>query len=277
MWHPIIRVQIENSLYNRLVKDAVEYAIISLPYTINRMKLRDLTSRITNIAKGKISEMIFTTFCEENDIPIQTEKCQTPFYEPDKRDFILGREEWDIKNNFLKHDNPILTHTNYLEFPALIPNRGNWDQWSKRKEYLHAPETNSVCYLFSFMKGWEGKQPFLSIALTDEQLSFLTFLVKSRNQYKKPYTQDWFWEKMHEKGSGTPYTFQLNFHPELVLCGIAQEKEFINFKHLEPQSFCDGVFKTRIKNKGTQIKNLSSFLTLYPRLKEKMKCGDILD
>lgn len=277
MSHPIISVLLNNSLYDRLVQESVEYALISLPYTINRMNLRGLTARLTNIAKGKLSEKLFQSFCDANDIPIQTEKCQTPFYKPDNRDFILGREEWDIKNNFLKHPEPLLGQTEYLELPALIPNRGEWDQWSKRKEHLHTPETESVCYLFSFMKGWEGKQPFLSITLTDEQIAFLTFLVKTRNQYKKPYTEEWFWEKMHDKGKGTPYKFQLNFHPELVLCGIAQEKDFNKFKTLEPQSFYDGVFRTRIKNKGIQIKELSSFLTLYPRLKENMKNGVILD
>jgi len=56
MSHPIVRVQIENSIYDRLVSTSVEYAVISFPYTINRMDLRDPISRITNIAKGKISE-----------------------------------------------------------------------------------------------------------------------------------------------------------------------------------------------------------------------------
>ena len=96
MLRQIIRIQIENSIYDRLMEKSVSYALISLPYTINRMRLRDIQSRITNIVKGKISEKLFIHFCEQNEIPVQTEKCQTPFYLPDKRDFILGREEWDI-------------------------------------------------------------------------------------------------------------------------------------------------------------------------------------
>ena len=153
----LIRIQIENSVYDRLMADSVRYAIISLPYTINRMNLLDIESRITNIAKGKISEKIFLHFCDLDKIPVKTNNCETPFYLPDKRDFILGREEWDIKNNFLRHDGDILSTEDYLNLPGLVPNRGSWDQWSKKNSCLHAPETESVCYLFSFMKGWKGK------------------------------------------------------------------------------------------------------------------------
>ena len=41
----MIRIQIENRLYERLVLEAVEYAILSLPYTINRMELKETTTR----------------------------------------------------------------------------------------------------------------------------------------------------------------------------------------------------------------------------------------
>ncbi len=152
MRHPIIRIQIENSIYNRFIVDSVRYAIISLPYTINRMSLRDIQSRITNIAKGKISEKLFLHFCDQNEIPVQTEKCKTSFYEPDKRDFILGREEWDIKNNFLRHDEAILSSGQYLKLPALIPNRGNWDQWSKKDKCRQATGSEVVCIMFLIMQ-----------------------------------------------------------------------------------------------------------------------------
>ena len=277
MLRQIIRIQIENSIYDRLMEKSVSYALISLPYTINRMRLRDIQSRITNIAKGKISEKLFIHFCEQNEIPVQTEKCQTPFYLPDKRDFILGREEWDIKNNFLRHDEAILASDQYLNLPALIPNRGGWDQWSKKNKCLHAPETESVCYLFSFMKGWKRKMPFLSIELKDDQSAFLIKLIQSSRNRERPYKEKWFWSRMTDMGNGIPFKYQLNFHPELILCGLAQEKDFPRFIDLKPQSFQNGLFKTRIKNRGIDIKELSSFLTLYPRLGENMKCGVLLD
>ena len=72
MLKQIIRIQIENSIYDRLMAESVRYAIISLLYTINRMNLIDIQSRITNIAKGKISEKIFLHFCDLNEIPVKT-------------------------------------------------------------------------------------------------------------------------------------------------------------------------------------------------------------
>ena len=72
MLKQIIRIQIENSIYDRLMAESVRYAIISLPYTINRMNLIDIQSRIANIAKGKISEKIFLHFCDLNEIPVKT-------------------------------------------------------------------------------------------------------------------------------------------------------------------------------------------------------------
>ena len=46
--HDLIRIQIENRLYERLVLEVVEYAILSLPYTINRMELKETSTRIQN-------------------------------------------------------------------------------------------------------------------------------------------------------------------------------------------------------------------------------------
>jgi hypothetical protein len=277
MIHPIIRIQIENSIYDRLVAESVKYALISLPYTINRMSLKDIQARITNIAKGKISEKLFLHFCEQNEIPVKTKKCQTSFYLPDKRDFILGREEWDIKNNYLRHEDDILSPEQYFNLPALIPNRGEWDQWSKKDQCFHAPSTDTVCYMFSFMKGWKGKIPFLSIELTEGQNAFIIKLIQSARKKGKPYDEKWFWLKMTELGNGIPFKYHLNFHPELILCGLAQEKDFSRFNDLKPQNFQNGLFKTRIQNKGIKIKHLSSFLTLYPRLKEKMEGGVLID
>ena len=234
MSHPIIRIQLENATYDRLVDSSIRYALISLPYTINRMELRQIESRVLNIAKGKLSEEIFFTFCHLNEIPISTELCSTPFHLPDKRDFILGREEWDIKNNFLSYDDDQLSSDDYLSLPALIPNRGDWDQWSKRNTCVHEPTTDSVNYLFSFMKGKSSQYPFLSLSLHKSQLEFLNYLMLKVKQFKKPYEASWFWEKMQQKGKGNPFDYSVKFHPELVISGIAEPKDFDNFTLLKP-------------------------------------------
>ena len=127
------------------------------------------------------------------------------------------------------------------------------------------------------MKGWKGKVPFISIGISDDQSSFLIKLIQSSRIKENPYQEKWFWSKMTKLGNGIPFTYLLNFHPELVLCGLAQEKDFSRFIDLKPQLFQKGIFKTRIKNKGIAIKELSSFLSLYPRLRENMKCGVLLD
>ena len=231
-----------------MTADSIEYAIISLPFTINRMQLVDVESRITNIAKGKLSEKFFIHFCRVNEIPINTDSCQTQFHLPDKRDFILGREEWDIKNNFLHYDQPILPVNSYLDLPALIPHRGKWDQWTKRKECLHHPETESVCFLFSFMKGWTSKKPFMSIGLSKEQVSFLRGLCKSYKGKYEPCDENWFWIKMSAKGTGKPFQLNLLFNPELLICSYADKKHFTLFEDVYLKTFLKGVFKTRIKN-----------------------------
>ena len=72
----MIRIQIENRLYERLVLEAVEYAILSLPYTINRMELKETsTRRIVNIAKGRLSETLLIHFCRANEIPLRIDTC----------------------------------------------------------------------------------------------------------------------------------------------------------------------------------------------------------
>ena len=172
---------------------------------------------------------------------------------------------------------PVLRSQDYLDLPALIPFRGDWDQWAKKNEYLHRPETESVCFLFSFMKGWEGDTPFLKIDLTDDQQRFIDSLIQYCRVRTDHYEEEWFWKTMTERGSGNPYRYQLNFHPELILCGMAQEKDFPLFSVADHQQYLSGIFKTRIRNMELRIRCLSFFLSLYPRLHHSMVSGSILD
>ena len=235
--HDLIRIQIENRLYERLVLEAVEYAILSLPYTINRMELKETSTRIVNIAKGKLSETLFIHFCRANEIPLRIDTCQTPFYKPD---------------------------------------RGQWDQWSKRSDCLHQPETEAVCFLFSFMKGWQGKQPFLTVSFTPEQHAFLDEMIARVGQESEPYDPDWFWSELRTRGGGKRFNQRLFMHPELIICGFAGPGELDRFQELKPQTFGSGAMRTRIQNRGLAVQYLPSFLNLYPRLKESMTWGTIL-
>ena len=42
--------------YNQIIKKGLEYAIISIPFTYDRMGIPDLVQKIINIAKGKVAE-----------------------------------------------------------------------------------------------------------------------------------------------------------------------------------------------------------------------------
>jgi len=277
----IIKISLPKTLFDKAVNDSLDYALLSIPFTFNRMKINDLSKRIINIAKGKLSEIIFKEFCINNDIPIKVDLCETPFYMPDKKDFILGNEEWDLKNNFLYHDGPILMSSEYMQLPAFVPNRGKWDQWSKKNILLHPTECDESIFLFSFMKGWDLKDkkrdnPFLSFQITKDQSVFLESLQRKYQRKKfdqSPIKISWFWEQMKERSSDYIYHSNLAFRPALILMGYSSKKEWKQFDAISPNTFKSNYFSIRIKNMGASFLNLKSFISLYPHLYEKMTFG----
>jgi len=122
------------STYETLMRNAVEYAMLSIPFTFDRMGIRDLNRKILNIAKGKFAENVFDFFLNSEGVEINRQITTTPFYQSDNRDFIFNNFEWDIKNNYLSHHGDFLDLDEYLDLPALVPNRGEWDQWGKREK-----------------------------------------------------------------------------------------------------------------------------------------------
>ncbi len=59
---------ISDSEYNSLIEECVKYAIISLPFTVDRMSIPNEKQRALNIAKGKIAEALFETFCKKTTL-----------------------------------------------------------------------------------------------------------------------------------------------------------------------------------------------------------------
>ena len=280
----IIQIQLPEILFDKAVNDSLEYAILSIPFTLNRMKIQNISRRIINIAKGKLSEIIFIEFCVKNDIPIRVDICETPFYMPDKKDFILGNEEWDLKNNFLYHNGSTLNSSEYKNLPALVPNRGKWDQWSKRNTILHKSKCDESIFLFSFMKGWDikdGKKdnPFISFQISDSQRKFIESLQKkySRKQVKQPpFSKSWFWNEMKMRGNDFIFHTNISFRPNLILMGYANCAVWNMFENFTPKSFHSDYFAIRINNKGAHFRNLKSFLSFYPHLRDKIYYGSIL-
>jgi len=288
--------------YKIMVYDCVRYAIISLPFTVDRMRIPDVSTRALNIAKGKVAEELFRFFCEKNDINIDFETCNTPFWTTDQRDFVLFNQEWDIKNNFFycRGDH---FDGNYINFPALVPNRFEGDQWSKRNQRLFS-NSNGTAFLFTFLKnatlvnGQRGNG-FLEITLSESQLEFLNKLYEKyqgQPQTQQPFSEDWFWGKMGLIGGLD--LFRLNFMPPLIIAGYANADHWQLFKDTGPFeqnnhfrdylqagwygkysgrscNFMKGTLWTTIKNATLPVSFLPSFLSLFPHLKKEMKHGRI--
>ena len=276
----IIVSNIPDDIYYRVALNAVKYAIISIPFTIDRIGLRNRNLQIFNIAKGKLAEGLFKFFCEANNIDVNFNICETPFYQIDRRDFLLGDSEWDQKNNFLYHFGDQLTSHQYIDLPALVPNRpSRKDQWQKRTDH-YLKKTRSVKFLFTFMKAADKNRKnsnFFSINLSEKQTDFLKKLYdryKGLPQKEKPYGINDFWEKMRYL-KNDQISFQLYFKQNLVITGYADENYWDLFFNTENKKFLDGTLWTKIRNKTCYLRELPSFLSLFPQLRENLKFGFI--
>jgi hypothetical protein len=288
---------IPKDVYDKIVTESVNYAIVSLPFTINRMGIGRVKQRVLNIAKGRIAEGLFRYFCEQNQLAADFETCSTPWWKADKRDFLYQGLEWDLKNNFIykwRKDDAI----RYTDLPALVPNRclpqqGNIlhsDQWYNR-HHKKFDSSSGVAFLFTFLQEADlldgrRKNHFLEIYLTKEQLSLLEELAKKfggKQQDKEPYSDDKFWDAMQKRG-GERY-FVLHDRPNLVITGYATQEHWDLFRDTGPSgrdnhfinhlpagwytknndgacNFMNHTLRTRIANATVPVSYLPSFLSL---------------
>ncbi len=296
--------------YDLLIEECVNYAIISLPFTVDRMNLANPVLQALNIAKGKIAERIFEFFCNGNGLNLDFDSCSTAFWCTDKRDFLFGGMEWDLKNNFVYCTNSLLTNR-YIDLPALIPDRFSptlnnpqkMDQWHKRNHKQFACSAG-VGFIFTFMKGAtliNGNRGlyFLEIKLSKKQLEFIENLYREfggRPQTNEPFTQTWFWGEMANYGPANYY--KINFRPALVITGYAKNAHWYLFKKTGPLdyqnnyqdylnhkwynknytgslNFLNGALWSTITNATTPIVYLPSFLLLFPQLLTNIQFGRI--
>jgi hypothetical protein len=296
----IVLNQIPDQEYDRLLTACVKYALISFPFTVNRMGIASEKQRILNIAKGKIAEALFWFFCKHNDIRPDHKSCATDFWEVDKRDFLLAGYEWDIKNNFIYHNGD--QFNGYIYLPSLIPNRFNGDQWSKRLE-LMSKQVKGTRYLFTFLKNAgltkfkERQKEFLELCLSPAQEQFLHSLYnqyKGKPQRQEPFKQEWFWQQMELKGLDEYY--KLHFRPSLIITCYADSSTFSLFKDTGPtapfnyQEYVNPVWYTKSSSKGSinflnstfwstinnatcPVAELPSFSSLFPHLLSEIRYG----
>ncbi len=260
----IIFNDIETTQYERIIESSLKYAIISIPFTINRMDIGNIEQRIINIAKGKIAEGLFKEYCKRNGIAISDKECITPFYKPDKRDFILNGFEWDIKNNFIYHDNEILEISEYIKLPALIPNRSSWDQWGK-KDSKFIPESKGVKFLFTFFKNLDSYQKgrnFINLVLTENQKQFILAIYEKHKSLKfdyAPYTENWYWNEFFTISDVKQILYSVVHYPRFIITGFADNNSWDKFVDLPPTRISNGVMKTIIENKACRIGKLEAF------------------
>jgi hypothetical protein len=293
----VIIVNFPNDLYDEIVEQQIKYAIISLPFTIDRMNQIERygvdvgnLNRIKNIFKGKIAEGLFSKFAELNKIDIDFEQCSTPFYQVDNRDFLYKDIEFDLKNNFIFHSGN--EYDNYTNLPAMIPNRFQGDQWSSR---LNNYTGGGVAYLFSFLRGatlnnGNRGDDFVDIKLTNKQAIYLSELYHYYNgqpQNRQPFSEEKFWARMATYG-GLNF-FELNDRPKLAICGIGNNDNWNVFKDVGPLTlnnyqnqpinnwykkvggrnsimFLNGTIWGTITNRTSPIQNLIPFTNVFNEL-----------
>ena len=274
---------IPDDAYRSIVEESLRYAILSLAFTVNRMALNSLKSRLINIAKGKIAEKLFFFFARRNAIPLDTTPCRTPFYQVDRRDFILNDLEWDIKNNFLFHSGDLLPDF-YTHLPALVPDRNSRDQWAKRYE-KQIPASKGVAFLFTFMKLSDRRgnsfPRFFDLELSKAQLDLLHRAhskYRGKAQTKAPFREEVFWKEWQKSNERKTIDFKINNFPALIITAYATENEFNRFQPLpEDRMFVNGALHTRIRNRSVPVKELPSFASLFPHLRENLQVAHFRD
>ena len=192
---PIIFDEIADDVIARAKSQALEYALISKPFTFNRMQ-KPMSECVVNIAKGKFVEYLFVSLCRERGLLVDTDSCETPFWERDHRDFVLMDREWDIKSIFLHNTPP---NNAFNDCPALIPNRFRSDQWGTR-DHRYVPSVSKMpAYVFVFLSHIE-----LRIELDVNQVTFIQGLCHDHKEQvvdQEPFEREWFIERFPSSGN----------------------------------------------------------------------------
>jgi len=249
----IVLDQIDIDVLRDAKQSALEYALISKPFTYNRMRL-PIRRCVENIAKGKFAESLVVSILKRSGLAIDVDSCETPFWSRDRRDFVLGNYEWDVKSIFLHRLPP---NRRFDECPALIPNKSSKDQWSTRETRYVPTASAGPCYLFVFFGPMS-----VEIELDNRQEKYLTTLcarygeVESRS---KPFDENWFFG---EFPNWRQVSMAISNNPILAITGVAGSKEWDYFVHRPPGPvIVDGVqvYQTAIDNMACKAGDLPQF------------------
>ena len=238
---------------SQALDDALQYAVLSKPFTVNRMRL-SIDRCLTNIAKGKLVEYLFREACREKGIVLEVDRCTTPFWKRDQRDFVLHNREWDVKSLFLHQLPPKAA---FDECPALIPNRFPGDQWSTRATRYLPDLIEPPASVFVFLSTLN-----LSLELDRDQSTFLAGMCREfgeREALSEPFKSDWYLDhfpRFHELST------KIDSMPVMAITGVASQFEWGRFSSVQAKPFyVDGVrvFTTRIPNMWCRAGDLMPF------------------
>lgn len=254
--------------WKELCNKALQYALISIPFTINRMGIKAIERRVFNILKGKLSELLFSDFTSKAGLDVNFKDCTTPFHQVDRRDFLWKECEWDLKNNFLTTKELGLKSHHIDHLPGLIPSNFKGDQWDK-KERRFFDNTKESRVIFSFMIGKLETGPLVTewaqLRFSQDQKKWLHQLNEQylgKPQTLAPFTKDWFWSQWEQLSMPWEKTLEVNFNSPLFITSYAGTEQWDLFKEVPPRSFSGGMFKTRINNRACALKHLPAFSQL---------------
>ena len=250
---PIIFEDIAPDVIARAKSDALEYALLSKPFTFNRMQ-KPMSECVVNIAKGKFVENLFVSVCRERGLIIDTDSCETPFWQRDRRDFVLMDREWDIKSIFL-HRAP--KDNLFNDCPALVPNRFASDQWGTRDKKYIPSVSKMPAFVFVFLHQIE-----LGIELDTDQETFIKELCtdhKEQEANQEPFKREWFVERFPRFAD---LELEIDSEPIIAVTGAASTNQWERFND-QPKGPIfvgkDKVYQTAINNKSCRSGDLPSF------------------
>lgn len=252
----VILDQIDPDAVRDAKQSALAYALVSKPFTYNRMRL-PIGKCVENIAKGKFAESLVVSLLKQGGLAIDVDSCQTPFWLRDRRDFLFGKYEWDIKSLFLHRLPP---NGRFDECPALVPNKSPSDQWATRDIRYVPAAIAGPCYLFVFF----GPIDF-RIELSKRQEDFLSKLCVQYREVEassEPFDIEWF---LDEFPSLDQVSMDLSTSPVLAVTGVATSREWERFApRLPGPVLVDGVvvYRTAIENMSCRAGDLPSFSSI---------------
>jgi len=267
--------------YDRIMREVISASLLTFPFTYQQVELRQIKFKIEKIIKGKFAETLFKCFCNANHLPIDFEACETSYNTPKRRDFIFESIEFDLINNYLYHPNQLLSSKDYLELPALIPNKHQFDFWSHRN-HCKIAQSKHAGYVFTFLKNADNfgtKKQFFEFDISIAQIKFLQELRQSygnTNVPNKPFDEAFFWDEFLNRGG--PYEFNFYHKPKLVIGPVASANQWPLFVNMgdNPITYGKQVLKTVIPNMACKWSELPSFYSILPPLQNELKYASFL-